>query len=134
MNSGAGARGHWRELSADFDEVLGRLPEALKKEGFGVITEIDLQATFKAKLGVEVRPYRILGACNPAFAQRAVQQDEKLGLLLPCNVVLYEDAHGKTVVGIVDARQTLGADHPNAALAEIAREVDDRLVRVLAAL
>ena len=123
--------GTWKNLSIGYDDALARLPEALKKEGFGVITEIDMQATFKAKLGVDSRRYRILGACNPTFAHQAVTKDPQIGVLLPCNVVLYETDEGKAVLGAVDPMQTLGAAGLGEALAEIAREVGARLARVL---
>ncbi len=127
-------RGHWRDLSIGYEEALARLPEALKKEGFGIITQIDMQETFKAKLGVDFRRYRIFGACNPTFAHTALQQDPRVGVLLPCNVVLYEKDDGKAVVGAVDPMQTLGAGAGSAGLAEVAREVGARLARVLVGL
>jgi uncharacterized protein (DUF302 family) len=126
--------GHWRELSLDYEQALARLPDALKKEGFGVITEIDLQQTFKAKLGIDFRRYRIFGACNPTFALKALQKDERVGVLLPCNVVLYEKDDGKAVVGAVDPMQTLGVGAENGGLDQLAREIGTRLERVLAAL
>lgn len=125
-------RGHWKDLSLSFDEALARLPEALKKEGFGVITQIDVQDTFKAKLGVSFSRYRIFGACNPKFAHEALQKDPRLGVLLPCNVVLYEKDDGKTVVGVVDPMQTLGVGAETAEVAGLAREVGARLDRFLA--
>jgi uncharacterized protein (DUF302 family) len=128
------ARGHWKDLAIGYEEALARLPEALKKEGFGVLTQIDVQETLKAKLGVHFRRYRIFGACNPSFAHEALQKDVHIGVLLPCNVVLYEKDDGKAVVGAVDPMQTLGATGGGAALAEVAREVGARLDRVLAEL
>lgn len=128
------ARGHWKNLSISYEEALARLPDALKKEGFGIITQIDMQETFKAKLGVDFRRYRIFGACNPSFAHAALQKDPRVGLLLPCNVVLYEKDDGKAVVGAVDPMQTLGATAEGTGLAEVAREVTARLERVLAEL
>lgn len=125
-------RGHWKEVRLSFEEALARLPEALKKEGFGVITQIDVQDTFKAKLGVPFQRYRIFGACNPAFAHEALEKDPRLGVLLPCNVVLYEKDDGKSVVGVVDPMQTLGAGAESGELAGLAREVSSRLERFLA--
>jgi uncharacterized protein (DUF302 family) len=116
-----------------YEQALSRLPEALKKEGFGIITEIDLQQTFKAKLGVDFRRYRIFGACNPAFALKALQQEPQVGVLLPCNVVLYEKENGTAVVGAVDPMQTLGSAG-GAELAALAQDVGARLERVLAEL
>ncbi len=128
------ARGNWKELPIGYEEALARLPDALKREGFGIITEIDLKETFKAKLGVEFRHYKIIGACNPSFAHTALLKDPRVGVLLPCNVVLYEKDDGKAVVGAVDPMQTLGAGAEGADLADLARDVGARLERVLAAL
>jgi len=125
-------RGKWKDLSIGYEEALARLPEALKKEGFGIITQIDMQETLKAKLGVDFRRYRILGACNPSFAHTALLKDPRVGVLLPCNVVLYEKDDGKAVVGAIDPMETLGALGEAAGLAEVAREVGARLERVLA--
>lgn len=127
-------RGSWKELSIGYEEALARLPEALKAEGFGIITQIDMQETFKAKLGVDFRRYRILGACNPSFAHSALLKDPRVGVLLPCNVVIYEKDDGKAVVGAVDPMQTLGAGGEDGGSADVAREVGARLERVLAAL
>lgn len=121
-------RGTWRQLPVDFDTATERLPQALQAEGFGVITQIDLQQTFKAKLGADFRRYRIFGACNPAFALQAVQADPRAGLLLPCNVVLFERDDGKADVGIIDPVQQLNA--PSGPLAELAHEIGARLTRV----
>lgn len=128
------ARGHWKELSISYEEALLRLPEALEKEGFGIITQIDIQETFKAKLGVDFRRYRIFGACNPAFAHTALQKDPRVGVLLPCNVVLYEKDDGKAVLGAIDPMQTLGASVGESGLDELARDVGAKLERVLEAL
>jgi len=127
------ALGSWRQLSIGYEVALARLPEALKKEGFGIVTEIDLQQTFKAKLGAEFRRYRIFGACNPSFALRALQEEPRVGLLLPCNVVLYENPDGTSVVGAVDPMQTLGGQGDDE-LDELAEDVALRLERVLNAL
>ena len=127
------ALGSWRELSIGYEEALARLPDALKKEGFGIITEIDLQQTFKSKLGAAFRRYRIFGACNPSFALRALQEDLRVGVLLPCNVVLYEKDDGTAVVGAVDPMQTVGVQG-DGELAKLAEDVGTRLERVLAGL
>ena len=130
-------RGVWKELPIQFEEAVARLPDALKKEGFGVITQIDLQETFRAKLGVDFRRYRIFGACNPSFAHAAVRTDPHIGVLLPCNVVVYEKDDGRAVIGAIDPMQTLGVadtDAKDAALANIAREVGVRLERVITTL
>lgn len=127
------ALGSWRDLSIGYELALARLPDALKKEGFGIITEIDLQQTFKAKLGADFGRYRIFGACNPSFALRALQEELRVGVLLPCNVVLYEKPDGTAVVGAVDPMQTIGA-RGDGELDELAEDVGLRLERVLTAL
>lgn len=124
--------GNWREIPGTFDDALARLPEALKAEGFGIVSEIDLQATFKAKLSADFRRYRIIGACNPGLAHRAVSLDPRIGVLLPCNVVLYETDQGNVVMGAVDPMQTLGGHAHGEELAQVAADVRRRLELVLA--
>ena len=126
-------RGTWTVLRSSFDDAVAKLPEALQAEGFGVITQIDMQATLKAKIGVDFRRYRIFGACNPKFAHEALQGDAHVGLLLPCNVVLYENDEKKAVLGVIDPVLQLGADH-DARFAPLAKEIGDRLTRAAAAL
>jgi uncharacterized protein (DUF302 family) len=121
-------RGTWRALRIDFDAAVARLPETLQAEGFGVITQIDLQQTFKAKLGVDSRRCRIFGACNPRFALEAVSADPRAALLLPCNVVLFERDDSVTMLGVIDPVQQLNA--PDGPLADVAREIGERLARV----
>jgi uncharacterized protein (DUF302 family) len=104
----------------------------LQGEGFGVLTQIDLQQTFKSKLGVDFPRYRIFGACNPQFALKAVTVDPRAGLLLPCNVVVFERDDGIAVLGIIDPVQQLEAPHGH--LDDIAREIGERLTRVAATL
>jgi uncharacterized protein (DUF302 family) len=118
-----------RHLSSSYDQVLKRLPEALKSEGFGVLTEIDLAQTLKNKLGVDFRRYKILGACNPALAHRALLVSLDVGVLLPCNVAVYEGDDGRAVVQTIDPMQTMAASDPR--LAEVAATVRTKLVRVL---
>jgi uncharacterized protein (DUF302 family) len=121
-----------RELTVGFDEALARVPVALRDEGFGVLTRIDVAATLAEKLGVKHRRYEILGACNPALAHRALGMEPEIGVMLPCNVIVYErDDRGATVVAI-DPMRTVAAQDP--ALAPIAAEVRDKLARVVASL
>lgn len=122
-----------RTLDLGFDEALARVPEALKAEGFGVLTEIDVQATLRKKLGVEFRRYRILGACNPPFAHRALQHSLDVGMLMPCNVIVYETDDGKTVVSAVDPLQTMAAQG-DPAVRPLAAEVQQKLRRAIEAL
>jgi uncharacterized protein (DUF302 family) len=121
-----------RNVQGTIDEVLARLPEALKAEGFGVLTRIDVQETLKQKIGVDFRRYHILGACNPKLAHQALSQVATVGVLLPCNVVVQEVEPGRALVTAVDPLQTLARAEP--ALEPIAAEVRARLERVLAAL
>jgi len=115
------------------DEAIRRVTEALAAEGFGVLTEIDVAATLKKKLGKDMPAYRILGACNPQFAHRAIELEPQIGALLPCNVVVRQDAAGKTVVEVMDPDAVLQlVDRPE--IAKIAGEVRARLERALAAL
>jgi len=127
-NDEIAGRGMWKQLDIGFDDAVGRLPEVLQAEGFGVITQIDLQQTFKAKLGIDFRRYRIFGACNPSFALQALVADPHVGLLLPCNVVLYERDDKATVLGVIDPMQQLGASDGH--LGELAKTIGERLERV----
>jgi len=119
-----------KTLDLAFDEALARVPEALKAEGFGILTEIDVQATLKKKLDVDFRRYRILGACNPPFAHRALQHSLDVGMLMPCNVIVYETDEGKTVVSAVDPMQTMAAQG-DPALRPLAEEVQQKLRRAI---
>lgn len=117
----------------DFDLVEGRVIEALQREGFGVLTEIDVQATLKKKLDVDFRRYSILGACNPPLAHRALTSEPHIGLLLPCNVVLQEVADGGVAVSIASPRMMF-ARVDNREARSVADEAEARLRRVLASL
>jgi len=115
------------------DETIRRITEALAIEGFGILTEIDVAATFKKKLGLDMPAYRILGACNPQFAHRAIQAEPQIGALLPCNIVVRQDKAGKTIVDVMDPDAVLQlVGRPE--IANIANEVRIRLERVLALL
>jgi len=119
-----------KPLRCSFQEALSKVPEALKTEGFGILTEIDVQQTLKKKLDVDFRPYKILGACNPPFAHRALQAELEIGLLLPCNVIVYQADDGTAVVSIVDPLQTIAAQ-ASGEMKELAGEVRAKLARVL---
>lgn len=121
-----------RELEVTMEEALERTRAALQREGFGVLFEIDLDEKFREKLGVDFRRYKILGACNPAIAYQAVQEEIGLGLLLPCNVIVYEEG-GKSVVAAIDAQRMMGVTG-NEKLAVAAGKVDEMLRRVIAGL
>ena len=112
-----------------YDEVLEKLPELLKAEGFGILTQIDVKETLKQKIGVDFRRYKILGACNPPLAHRALSAELEVGLMLPCNLIVYEGDGGQAVVVAIDPMQTVAA--ANDKLVPIAREVREKLARVL---
>jgi uncharacterized protein (DUF302 family) len=120
-------------IPAPYAQAIPTVVDALKAEGFGVLTEIDVQATMKKKLDVDVQPYIILGACNPKLAYRGLQAERELGLLLPCNVIVYDNGDETSTVSVVDPLQMLGVVG-NPALQSIAEEADSRLRRVIAAL
>ena len=121
--------GMGRLVALPFDETLERTRAALGQEGFGVLCDIDVRATLKAKLGIDGDDYVILGACNPPLAHRALQAERELGLLLPCNVIVYA-AEGGTIVSAIDPEVMLGMIE-NPVLADVAVEVRSRLERVL---
>ncbi len=119
-----------KTLDLSFEDAIVRVTEELKKEGFGVLTEIDVQATLKKKLDVDFRPYRILGACNPPFAYKALQAEPNIGLMLPCNVIVQDAGNGKTEVAAVDPLVAmLRVENPD--LESVANEVRAKLQRVI---
>lgn len=120
-------------LKADFESAIQRVTEALKTEGFGVLTEIDVKATLKKKLDVDFRPYKILGACNPSLAHRALTIDPQVGLLLPCNVVVSQVEKGTVEVSLVDPISMLGIVS-SSELEVVAEEARTRLQRVAGSL
>jgi uncharacterized protein (DUF302 family) len=126
--------GFGAKLDMPYDEAVERTKEALSAEGFGVLTEIDVRATLKQKLDLDFRPYVILGACNPPLAHRALVAEREIGLLLPCNVIVYAtDEANRSVVSILDPEAALSLAG-NASVEPLAAEVKARLERVLAAL
>ena len=122
-----------KTLTLGMDDAIARVTEELKKEGFGILTEIDVQKTLKAKIDVDFRPYRILGACNPGFAHKALLAEDKIGTMLPCNVIVQQHAPGSVEVSAVDPMESMKAIG-NPALGSIATEVRDKLQRVIAQL
>jgi len=119
-----------KTVELPFDEAVAHVTERLKERGFGVLTEIDVKATLKQKLDVDFPNYRILGACNPPFAHRALLAEPEIGLLMPCNVVVRENAEGKVEVSAVDPLQSMSSvENPN--LADVAAEVRDKLREVI---
>ena len=125
--------GFGKTVAMSFADAVDRVTQALQDEGFGVLTEIDVAATLKKKLGKDMPPYRILGACNPPLAHRAIEAEPSIGLLLPCNVVVRQDAAGKVQIEFMDPNAVLElVGKPE--IAQLAGEVRQRLERVMAAL
>lgn len=119
-----------RTVSLSYADAIEAVTAALKEEGFGILTEIDVKATLKKKIDVDFRPYVILGACNPPLAHRALQTEPLLGLLLPCNVIVYDNGDGTTAVSIMDPIQMVSLSD-NAELKAVAREANAKLQRVM---
>lgn len=120
-------------INGNFDDAEKRVIEALKKEGFGVLSEIDIQEKLKEKLNVDFRKYKILGACNPPNAYKAIQHEDKIGVMLPCNVIIQELENNQIEVAAVDPTASMMAVE-NQALASIAGEITEKLERVIASL
>jgi uncharacterized protein (DUF302 family) len=119
-----------KKVDVPFDEAVEKAKAALKEEGFGVLTEIDVAATLKKKLGVDFRPYRILGACHPESAYAALQAEDKIGLMLPCNVVVQESDDGAVEVSAIDPVASMAAVE-NEGLADVAANVQRKLRKVI---
>lgn len=118
------------EVQADFDQVIESVTEELKKEGFGVLTEIDVKSTLKQKLGVDFHKYRILGACNPPYAYRALQAEPHIGTMLPCNVIVQELENSSVEVAAIDPLASMQAID-NSELQQIAEEIQGKLKAVI---
>lgn len=121
------------KVGSDFDAAIEKVTEALKVEGFGILTEIDVAATLKKKLGIEKRPYKILGACNPSLANQALDADPDIGLLLPCNVVVRLEENGDVTVAFMDPESVLGLVGKDK-VTELGGQVRAKLQSVMAAL
>jgi len=119
-----------KTLHSSFDEAVGRVTEELKKEGFGILTDIDVKATLKKKLDVDFRKYRILGACHPQYAYQALQAEDKIGTMLPCNVIVHEIAEGKVEVAAIDPIASMMAIQ-NPSLGGVAQQVQAKLKKVI---
>ena len=125
--------GFSKTLSINYEAAIPKVTEELKKEGFGVLTEIDVKDTLKKKLGVDFKKYKILGACNPTLAHKALSMEEEIGLFLPCNVIVYENEKGQTVVTALDPVVALSRIQ-NEQLTPVAQEAAQKLQRVMNAL
>jgi uncharacterized protein (DUF302 family) len=119
-----------KTIPESFENSIAKVTEALKTEGFGIVSEIDMQAKLKEKLGVDFKKYKILGACNPAFALKAIQAEEKIGIMLPCNVVVIDKENGTTEIAVVDPVASMMAVE-NSALEPLANEIKEKLKRVM---
>ena len=119
-----------KEIDLSFEDAISHVTEELKKEGFGVLTEIDVKATLKKKLDADFRNYRILGACNPPFAHQALLAEPQIGLMLPCNVVVQDGENGKTLVSAIDPLASMKAVD-NSTLGEVAEQVRSKLQSVI---
>jgi uncharacterized protein (DUF302 family) len=119
-----------KTVQLGFDEAVSRITQALKEEGFGILTDIDVKSTLKKKLDVNFRNYRILGACNPPFAYKALQAEDKVGTMLPCNVIVQETADGDVEIAAIDPIASMKAiENPN--LREVAEVVGQKLKTVI---
>lgn len=122
-----------KTLAADFETVKKNVIEELGKKGFGILTEVDVQSTFKKKLDIDFRKYEILGACNPEYAHKAIEAEDKIGTMLPCNVILQELENGKVEVAAINATASMQAVD-NSKVADIAKVISNMLQEVIAIL
>lgn len=119
-----------KTVQGSFDEIIEKVTDNLKKEGFGIITQIDVTKTMKDKLNVDFKKYRILGACNPPYAYKALQEEDKIGVMLPCNVIVQEKTPGEIEVACVNPMVSM-SNVRNAALESVAKEIQDKLHRAI---
>jgi uncharacterized protein (DUF302 family) len=119
-----------KKVDLTYEEAIEKVTGALKEEGFGILTEIDVKATLKKKLDVDFKPYKILGACNPPFAYKALQAEEQIGLMLPCNVIVYINDEGETIVSAVDPVASMQAVE-NENLGEVAETIKGKLKGII---
>ena len=122
--------GFTKVVQYSYEEAIVKVTDALKAEGFGILTEIDVKETLKKKLDVDFKPYKILGACNPPFAYKSLQAEEQIGLMLPCNVIIYVNDNGETVVAAIDPSASMQAID-NQDLVEIADQIKNKLKLVI---
>lgn len=125
--------GFSKVVNLGYNEAIEKVTEELKKEGFGVLTEIDVKETLKKKLDVDFKPYKILGACNPPFAYKSLQAEEQIGLMLPCNVIVYVNDNNETVVVAIDPIASMQAVK-NDKLGEVAETIQDKLKKVISSI
>ena len=122
--------GFSKVVNLSYDEAIEKVTDELKKEGFGILTEIDVKETLKKKLNVDFKPYKILGACNPPFAYKSLQAEEQIGLMLPCNVIVYVNDKNETVVAAIDPIASMQAVK-NESLGEVAETIQGKLKTVI---
>ncbi|MCB0747957.1 MAG: DUF302 domain-containing protein [Ignavibacteriae bacterium] len=122
--------GFTKVVNLSYDKAIEKVTEELKKEGFGILTEIDVKETLKKKLDVDFKPYKILGACNPPFAYKSLQAEEQIGLMLPCNVIVYVNDNNETVVAAIDPIASMQAVK-NETLVEVADTIQGKLKKVI---
>jgi len=122
-----------KKVNLSYDEAIEKVTDELKKRGFGILTEIDVKETLKKKLDVDFKPYKILGACNPPYAYKSLQAEEQIGLMLPCNVIVYVNDAGETVVAAIDPVASMQAvDNPD--LGDVAQTIQEKLKSVIESL